>query len=610
LADGKKSKTIKSEFIKLLPMNIKGLLLLTVAATGLILSVSLATEIIKDDLASIELIFQHQPVAPDSNNAVGVVFKLADDWHFYADEKTTPDGMSLKVIPSTSSGQAPEGKGLVFSEPVFPKAQIYFDKFTNQKQAVYGGDFSVYVPFKTSAAEQTVEIKVSIDGLTCSQQLCSKASYEISKKLEISKSAKMDTPAFELPLPASAGINSGAGANPAAVLPLAILAGLLLNVMPCVWPILPIIVMRLSSQAEKNRGKSILLGLAFALGIVLFFAALAAVNIILKLGFGLVFQWGDQFRNPAFVIGMALLMVVLALYMFGLFTFSIPVSVGGNKQNGGFAGSVGMGFLAAVLSTPCSFAILTFVLAWAQTQPIPLATLTILLIGVGMALPYIILTSIPKLLETIPKPGRWMELFKHATGFILLAIGVKLLEAVPLEKIINVLYYSLVLAVCIWMWSICVNYNTPAVKKWLTRLIAVGLAVFLGFVLLAEPQKELIDWQEYDAEIIASAQRNNQPILIEFTADWCLSCKILDKTVYSSKEVADLLKRKGVLAIKADTTGYDYPAAKAMKEIYNEPAVPVSVLLLPGREEPIRLRGNLIKTELIKNLQSLTDVEK
>ncbi len=584
-------------------MNKKFLLLLltAAAAANLFLYPAAANDQINDDFAEVKLVLQYEQALPDSNNAIEIKFKLTDDWHFYADEKTTPDGMSLKVVAG--------GKGLVFSEPVFPKAQIYFDKFTNQKQAVYSGQFSVYVPFKTEAAEQTAEIKVSIDGLACSQQLCSKASYELSNKLVISKSAKMDKAAFEEPTPVAFAPGS-AGEAKHIVLPLAILAGVLLNVMPCVWPILPIIVMRLVSQAEKNRGKSILLGLAFALGIVLFFAALAAVNIILKLGFGLGFQWGDQFRNPAFVIGMALLMVVLALYMFGLFTFSIPVSVGGNKQSGGFAGSVGMGFLAAVLSTPCSFAILTFVLAWAQTQPIPLATITILLIGVGMALPYIILTSIPKLLETIPKPGRWMELFKHATGFILLAIGVKLLEAIPEAKFINVLYYSIVLAVCIWMWSVCVSYNTPAVKKWIIRLIAVGLAVFLGFALLAEQEKELIDWQEYDSETIASAQRDNRPILIEFTADWCLSCKILDKTVYSSREVADLLKQKGVLTIKADTTGYDYPAAKAMKEIYNEPAVPVSVLLLPGKEEPIKLRGNLIKSELMKNLQSLTDVEK
>jgi thiol:disulfide interchange protein DsbD len=269
-----------------------------------------------------------------------------------------------------------------------------------------------------------------------------------------------------------------------------------------------------------------------------------------------------------------------------------------------------MGFLAAVLSTPCSFAILAFVLAWAQTQPITLATITILLIGVGMALPYVILTCIPSLLGKIPKPGRWMELFKHATGFILLAIGVKLLEAVPLEKIINILYYAVVLAVCVWMWGIWVGYNTPAAKKWAIRIIAILLVTAAGFIFLAEPKKELIDWQDYDAQLIASAQDNNQPVLIKFTADWCFSCKILDKTVYSSAQIADFIKQKGVLAIKADTTRFDYPAAVALKEIYNEPAVPVTILLLPPGETPIKFRGNLIKGELIKQLKGLEDVKK
>ena len=99
-------------------------------------------------------------------------------------------------------------------------------------------------------------------------------------------------------------------------------------------------------------------------------------------------------------------------------------------------------------------------------------------------------------------------------------------------------------------------------------------------------------------------------MLIKFTADWCFSCKILDKTVYSSAQIADLIKQKGILAIKADTTRFDFPAAVALKEIYNEPAVPVTILLLPPSEAPIKLRGNLIKGELIRQLQSLEDVNK
>jgi thiol:disulfide interchange protein DsbD len=305
---------------------------------------------------------------------------------------------------------------------------------------------------------------------------------------------------------------------------------------------------------------------------------------------------------------MALLMVVLALYMFGLFTFGIPASIGSStKQRGGYSGSVGMGFLAAVLSTPCSFAILAFVLAWAQTQPIPLATVTILLIGAGMSLPYIILAALPGLLAKIPKPGRWMELFKHATGFILLAIGVKLLEAVQPEKIIDVLYYAVVLAVCVWMWGVWVQYDTPKAKKWRIRPAAIILAILFGFLLLSEPKKGFINWQPYDANVIATAQEANQPVLIDFTADWCLSCKVLDKTVYSNVEIADLIKRKGVLAIKADTTGFDYPATAALKDIYNEPAVPVNVLLLPGQETPAKLRGNLIGGKLREYLEKLPD---
>jgi len=557
-----------------------------------------ASDLTGDDLAEIKLILQYPAITPNTNSAVEIKFDLVKDWHFYAPVKNTPQDMSLKIIV--------QGQRLLFSNPVFPKAQSYSDKVTNQKLSVYSGSFSVYIPFTADTNSTNTEINITINGVACNEQLCKKVNYELLKTIEISPDAKMDTPAFVVPVvnqETSTALQTAASI----ALPLAIVAGLLLNVMPCVWPILPIIVMRLVSLSEKSKAKSFMLGVAFAIGIILFFATLAAVNIILKLGFGLVFQWGDQFRNPAFVTGMAILMVVLALYMFGLFTFAIPASVSSNKQSGGFWGSVGMGFLAAVLSTPCSFAILTFVLAWAQTQLIPLATITILLIGAGMALPYVILTMLPQMLNKIPKPGRWMELFKHATGFILLAIGVKLLEAVPSVKLINILYYAIALSVCVWMWGVCVSYNTPVIKKWIIRIIAIISAVLFGFLLLTEQQKELINWQPYNTELISSAQQKNQPVLIDFTADWCLSCKILDKTVYSNKQVADLIKQKNVLAIKADTTGYEFPATKALKEIYNQPAVPVTILLLPEKNEPVSLSGNMIGTKLREYLQNLPD---
>lgn len=576
----------------------------TVFAGVLIFSNAFASEKIGDDFVAIKLAFQHNPISQDSNSALQIKFNLADNWHFYADPCTAPTGMELKVSAAAD--------GITFGKSIFPLGEDYLDKITGKKLRVYSNSFNVYIPFKISADANSVQINVEVKGLACSEQLCKPVDYTLNKKLEASASANMSKPAFEIPAQTQNSESNVQTLQTSAkvALPLAVFAGLLLNIMPCVWPILPIIVMRLISQAKQSRAKSIAHGLAFAVGIILFFVALAAVNIILKLSFDIVFQWGDQFRNSAFVISMAMLMVVLALYMFGLFSIGLPVSMSGQSGGrGGLVGSIATGFLAAVLSTPCSFAILTFVLAWAQTQPIPLATIAILLIGVGMAAPYVILTAMPALLAKIPKPGRWMELFKHITGFILLGIGVKLLEAVPSTKIINILYYTIILAVCVWMWGVWVQYNTPKAKKLAIRLTAIILAVVFGFMLLSEPKKGLIDWQDYDAQVISAAQKNNQPVLIDFTADWCMSCKILDKTVYSNAKIAELIKRKNVLAIKADTTKFDYPAAKALKEIYKEPAVPVTILLLPNQVGPVHLPGNLIKSKLTKHLNSLEDIK-
>jgi thiol:disulfide interchange protein len=387
---------------------------------------------------------------------------------------------------------------------------------------------------------------------------------------------------------------------------LALAAGLSLNIMPCVWPVVPLIVMRIVTQAEENRRRSMMMGLAFCIGILLFFACLAGANIVLRVVYGTVLQWGDQFRNPMFVAGTALLLVVLALFMFGLFTISVPSSISGKTQSArGYLGSVGMGFLAAILSTPCGFAILAAAFAWAQAQTLLAATLAIMTIGVGMAAPYLVLTSMPRLLEHIPKAGRWMELFKQAIGFVLLAIAVKLIAAVPEARRIGVVYFAVLLGFCVWMWGGWVTYQTKFSQKVIIRTLAVVLAVVGGWYLLSPPAQDLIDWQPYDPVKIEQARSEGTPVLIKFTADWCMSCQLVEKTVYRNKEVADLIKEKGVLPIKADTTTKDMPATKALKEVYNEPGVPVTVLILPAKNAEFRWHGLAFADELKKVLEDI-----
>jgi thiol:disulfide interchange protein len=549
---------------------------------------------------------QFDTVSPGGKSAIAVHFELEKGWHFYASADNAPGGMNLKLEPNEQGGRM-----LSFEKPIFPKPGWFYDDALKKKIDILGDSFAVYLPFTVSksSGEKIVDVNIGIKGAVCSDVQCRTPNFgSIKVEVKIKSQEASIQPKFTIPEPQKAQVSTGQWADYSvwAALVLAFIAGLSLNIMPCVWPILPIIIMRLVEQAKEGKSKSVTMGLAYCAGVLLFFACLAGANIILKLVYNTSLQWGDQFRNPAFVTGMAMLMVVLALFMFGMFTITVPSSISGKSGSGkGFGGAVGMGFLAAILSTPCSFAILAAAFAWAQAQPLGLATLAIMVIGIGMAAPYAVLTAIPALLSKAPRPGRWMELFKQTIGFVLLVIAVKLIAALPADRRMNVLYFAVALGFCVWMWGGWVSFAAPASLRWSVRLIAVVLAVSIGIVFLSAPKQSLINWQKYDRAAVDSAIAEKKPVLIDFTADWCLSCAVVDRTVYSRKDIADLIKQKGVLAIKADTTVSDYPATIDLKNIYNEPGVPVSILFVPGQNEPMRWRGLSFGDELKSALEKL-----
>jgi thiol:disulfide interchange protein DsbD len=540
----------------------------------------------------------------DSNTVIAVIFKGSDDLHYYARSATAPaDGLNLKIQVTSDD--------FAFGEIIFPKWHFFTDPL-GSKIEVYEGNFTIVIPitkFKTPAKKVSSggDVEVKISGIACTSKVCLPPFEETiqttidwsKRKLwrEISLEEADDTtrqvigPGFSIPF----------------ALGLAFLAGLTLNIMPCVWPVLPLIVMRIVEQAKAGKKQSQAMGFAFCFGILLFFASIAVANIILQIFYGTVLQWGDQYRNPIFVAGMVLLLVVLALMMFGIFNIGVPSSIAGKSGSGkGYSGAVGTGFLAAILSTPCGFGILAFAFGWAQTQHWLVATIVIMVIGVGMAVPYAILTSIPGLLKRLPKPGQWMELFKQGIGFVLLIIAVKLIGALPQAYRTNVLYFAVILGFCVWMWGGWVSFNTKPARKWLIR-ISAGLIVFAGgWVFLPTPAGDLVAWQDYDEAVIENALAEGKPVLIKFTADWCLSCQAIDKVVYHNEEIAQLIEEKEVVAIKADTTLDKYPATLALKNKYNEPGVPVTILFLPGSDEPVRLREILFKEKLIELLQELS----
>lgn len=547
-----------------------------------------------------------EPARMNEQKGLAVIFEGTDDLHYYAKKETAPPDYELRIEAQSEL--------VDFGASVFPMWQNFVDPLGDNVE-VYVGRFTIFIPIesvpaptKTPTIDQA-NVTVKISGLACTSMICLEPFVKtLQVTLDYSQAAFWQEISFEI----AAGPTRLAGAPGYSVffaLGLALLAGLALNIMPCVWPVLPIIVMRIVEQARQSKGKSIAMGLAFCLGILLFFACLAGVNIVLQLFYGTVMQWGDQFRNPVFVACMALLLVILALFMFGLFTITVPSAIAGKSGSAkGYPGAVGMGFLAAILSTPCSFAILAAVFAWAQSQPLPLATVAIMAMGIGMALPYAILTSMPGLLKRLPKPGQWMELFKQSTGFILLAIAVWLISVLSKKLAFNVLGFAVVLAFCTWMWGGWVSYNTKPARKLIVRFIALALVAGAAWFFLV-PKEKIIDWQKYDAQLIDTALEQQRPVLIKFTADWCMSCKAVDMVVYSRKDIARLIEKKNVLAIKADTTAKNYPATLALKNKYNEPGVPVSILYLPDKKDSLRWRDKFFAGELRTFLENLPDIK-
>jgi thiol:disulfide interchange protein len=561
---------------------------------------------------------------------VAVVFEGTKDMHYYATAQAAPaPGMEL-VVEAVSENAA-------FGAAVYP-AYGYFDDAAKGKIEVWAGNFTVFVPVEKGQALGKTQVTVTIRGMACTSEIClSPFTKTLSAVVDLSNTAALKPIEFE-PAPRNGGPSAGtpektapspepaaktdeqAGASLENVLKgwteskegkaatandtgwyllLAVLAGLSINIMPCVLPVVPLIILRLAGQAKESAARRVGLGLAFCGGIVLFFAMFAVVSAGVKLATGAALDLNSLYRSPSAVTAMFLLIVLFALALLDVVQVSLPGVAAGHGSSG-FLGSVGTGFGAGVLSTPCSGAVIGMVLVWAQTQTLLVSGLALVLMGVGMALPYAALAAAPKLLSLVPKPGTWMEIFKKTGGFLLLAIAVKfMLAGLAKEHLLNVLLYGVVFAFCVWMWGTWVNFNTPAARKWTVRTIAVVLAAAAGAWMLPRPQEAKIDWQAYDAAAIERAIEGARPVLVKFTADWCTNCKVVEKRVYQQADMAQMLAERGFVTIKADTTQAEFAASADMKRIFGEPGnVPVTVLLNPKDRSITKLRGIFTPEEL------------
>lgn len=576
------------------------------------------TPIVVDGNSPIEILRSNQehssvsfePARLGEQIGISVIFDGTDDMHYYARSETAP-------APNLQLKMWAESEVVSFGDAVFPAWHMYKDSL-GENIEVYSGRFVVYIPITTTDTTASGNVTVTISGIACTSIVCL-APFEktFSTRIDLSQADSWKRIVIPTSEPAVSEPAVGQQAEQARqeVLPystgvyylLAILAGISINIMPCVLPVIPLILMRLINQSKQEHGSRLTTGMAFCSGVVLFFVAFALISAIINVSTGAVLDLNSLFRYPSAVIVLFLALVFFALVMLDVFPLILPSSVASRQSSGsGLVATAGMGFFAGILSTPCSGALLGFVLVWAQTQALHVSSTAIVLMGVGMALPYAAVMSIPSLMDRIPKPGTWMEIFKKSCGFLLFFIAVKLtLTALPKDRLLNVLMYGIIFSFCAWIWGKWVNLATPKTKRRAVRLVALAIAVVAGLGMLPAPPEASITWQGYDPDIVQQAVAQQQPVLIKFTADWCTNCKVVDKKVYHDPTVADMIEQKNVLAIKADTTVIDYPATIDLKEVYGEAGnVPVTIVIGADGKRG-KLRGIFKKAELIEILEKL-----
>ncbi len=359
------------------------------------------------------------------------------------------------------------------------------------------------------------------------------------------------------------------------------LGGLILNLMPCVFPVIGLKIMGFVQQAGSDRRKIALHGIVFALGVLASFGVLSGILFAFKSTTG----WGFQLQNPWIVMTLMLLMFVLALNMFGLFEIGASAtSVGGTLQSKqGISGSFFSGVLATVLATPCSGPFLGVAIAAAIALPAVQFFTAFAAMAIGLALPYLVLSLFPKLVDSLPRPGPWMESFKQAMSFLLFATAGYLLwiyaAQIDLDNLLSPILGLSAIAVAGWIYG---RWNLPH-KAGRTRGIAIALTVLFGvggFLLAKPPEKSALVWEHWSQQRVDELLAEGTPVYIDFTAKWCATCQVNKKVAYTDAVIA-LMKKKGVVALKGDKTNAD-PAIDAQVRAYGRAAIPVNVLLVPG----------------------------
>lgn len=364
------------------------------------------------------------------------------------------------------------------------------------------------------------------------------------------------------------------------------LAGLILNVMPCVLPVLSLKLSGLMAVGEGKEARASFRehSLLFAAGILFYFMLLAGILAWAGLA------WGQLFQSQTLVTVLAGVMFALGLSLFGVFNLPvIDLKAGGESR----LQPLFTGFLATLLATPCSGPLLGGVLGWALFQSSGIVFTVFISIGLGMSTPYILFALKPGVAAAFPKPGRWTGILEQVVGLFLMGTTLYLLSILSEAYLRPALFVLFSIAVGAWIWGQLTGLHHNSLRRWSTRAAAVVLIAGASLFAFSGPDASEDFWEEYSPALFMESLEYSH-VVVDFTADWCPNCKALEAAVFTSDNLRRWAEEYGLLYIKADLTR-DNPAAQELLTSLGSKSIPV-VALFPredaanGRLDPLVLR--------------------
>lgn len=509
---------------------------------------------------------------------------------------TVPDGYRQGWNPDFFGIDIPASEAFSRADVVFP------DGFSEGDYLE--GTFTLSVVFH-AVAETSLQTE-----LTLRYQLCDADGLcfmPIRTQLPVTVELSPET--SSLPDENSSAEDAAARSLPLAlVLLLAFAGGLLLNVMPCVLPVLSLKAFSILRQSGADRRGVLIHSLLYAVGIIVSLLILAAATAVFRAG-GQSVGWGFQFQSLGYLIFLIILLTAIAFSMFDVLTIALPGGVKTRSHRSLYAESFFTGILAVLLATPCTAPLLGAAVGFALTESVPVIFAVFFFIGVGLAFPFLLIGFFPQSIRFLPKPGNWMNTVKEATGFILLGVAVWLLSVlgnqIGAAALTAFLGWLLLLVFSFWIWKKYVMMGSRRLLRAAALVAIAALLVPSGAALIPTERadgrggSDFAEYERFSSDAVSDAMHGGNPVFVVFSADWCLTCQT-NETVLNSSEITTFFKENGVRFFYGDYTEGDEEISAWLKR-YGRAGVPFSLFVgSDGRETvlPELLTKNKIKSLL------------